>query len=145
MNHKLVGFLIFLASILSTQASADFQVNTYTTDYQSSPALGVDSNGNFVVVWTSNGSNYGDLSDSSIQGQRFTSNGSFINSQFQVNTYTTGSQSGCDVGIDNEGDFVVVWHDLNGNYSIQAQRFASDGSYSGSQFQVNEDTSDYKY
>ncbi|MFC1849161.1 hypothetical protein ACFL27_03030 [candidate division CSSED10-310 bacterium] len=122
---------------------SQFQVNTYTTDGQQYPSVNVDNNGDFVVVWTSDGSNYGDTSYDSIQGQRFSSDGSFQGSQFQINTYTTDDQHWPAVSIDSEGDFVVVWKSYGSNYgdtnfySIQGQRFASDGSFMGSQFQIN--------
>ena len=45
--------------------------------------------GDFVVVWESNGSSGTDTSSWSIQGQRYASNGSTLGAQFQVNTYTT--------------------------------------------------------
>ena len=72
---------------------AEFQVNTYTTSGQSLPAVAMDSDGDFVVVWTSNESAGSDASGASIQGQRYASSGSTVGAQFQVNSYTTGSQS----------------------------------------------------
>src|SRR5262249_51522567 len=47
-----------------------FQVNTYTTAYQSAPALATDGAGNFVVVWQAEkGGGASDPKDS-VQGQR---------------------------------------------------------------------------
>ncbi|MFC1853490.1 hypothetical protein ACFL27_25140, partial [candidate division CSSED10-310 bacterium] len=80
------------------------------------PDVCVDSDGNFVVVWQSTGSNYGDVSNDSVQGQRFTSDGSFLGSQFQVNTYTTNKQYVPVVCVDSEGNFVVVWESIGSNY-----------------------------
>ena len=34
----------------------EFQVNTFTLDFQYQPAVAADAQGNFVVVWQSNGS-----------------------------------------------------------------------------------------
>jgi len=122
---------------------AQFQVNTYTTASQSVPAVAADADGDFVVVWNSIGSPGTDTSGFSIQGQRYTSNGSTQGAQFQLNTYTTGFQFVRSVAADADGDFVVVW-ESNASFgtdtsfdSIQAQRYASDGSTLGSQFQVN--------
>jgi hypothetical protein len=58
------------ASNGSTQG-AQFQVNTYTTNYQSYPSVAANINGNFVVVWHSYGSSGTDTSPTSIQGQRY--------------------------------------------------------------------------
>jgi hypothetical protein len=62
--------------------------------------------------------------------------------EFQVNTHTTGFQLSPFVTADAEGDFVVVWTSLDPfgtdtSFSIQSQRYASDGSTQGAQFQVD--------
>ena len=70
-----------------------------------------------------------DSEDSSIQGQRYTSDGSPVGSQVQVNTYTTGSQEYSSVSLDSDGDFVVVWESDgsegtdSSSTSIQARQF----------------------
>jgi len=63
--------------------------------------------------------------------------------EFQVDTYTPGTQYGSSVAVRDNGDFVVVWSsqtspgtDTSGA-SVQGQRFASDGTTLGPQFQVN--------
>ncbi len=120
-----------------------FQINTYTPSNQSYPSVSAAANGDFVVVWESFGSGGMDTSGSSIQGQRFASDGAAVGEEFEVNTYTLNSQLRPSVSMDADGDFVVVW----GSYgsfgtdslarSIQGQRYASDGSPIGGQFQVN--------
>ncbi len=130
---------------------ADVQVNTYTTSDQAFSSVALDADGDFVVVWHSNGSSGTDSSSFSIQGQRYASGGSTVGGQFQVNTYTTSSQYRPSVAIDADGDFVVVWRS-NGSggtdsssFSIQGQRYASDGSTVGAQFQVNTYTTSGQY
>jgi hypothetical protein len=63
--------------------------------------------------------------------------------EFQVNTLTTGAQYADDIATLPNGQFVVVWSsavsagdDVDG-LSIQAQRWAADGTRIGDQFQVN--------
>ena len=68
---------------------SEFQVNSYTTGYQSDPAVASDANGNFVVVWRSYGQ---DGSGDGVFGQRFNASGVPQGSEFQVNSYTTGDQ-----------------------------------------------------
>ncbi|MEO1369199.1 MAG: hypothetical protein AAFX50_18630, partial [Acidobacteriota bacterium] len=70
-----------------------------------------------------------------------------VGGQFQVNTYTTFSQSDPDVAMAPDGRFVVVWEsngadgvDTSGS-EILAQRFAADGSPVGQEFLVNSLTS----
>ncbi len=63
--------------------------------------------------------------------------------EFQINSYTTSSQYSPDVAADAAGNFVVVWASLGSSgtdswyASIQGQRFRSDGTPLGAQFQVN--------
>jgi hypothetical protein len=131
-------------------AGGEFQVNSYTPSYQRYPTVAVESDGDFVVVWQSDGSSGTDASGSSIQGQRHASDGSAQGGEFQVNTYTTGPQFRPGVAIGPDGDFVVVWHgygssgaDTSGS-SVHGQRYASDGSAVGVEFQINTLTTSYQ-
>ena len=133
-----------------TPQGAQFQVNTYTTSYQTSPAIAMQADGDFVVVWDSRGSSGGDTSLYSIQGQRYAADGSPIGGQFQVNSYTTSYQRIPAVGMDVDGDFVVAWQS-NGSSggdtaleSIQGQRFSAGGTALGGQFQANTYTSNFQ-
>jgi hypothetical protein len=130
-------------SASGTAQGLQFQVNTYTTSYQNDPRIGIDSDGDFVVVWWSAGSSGGDTDSFSIQGQRYAANGTPQGTEFQVNTYTTGQQTYPDVASDAAGNFVVVWPsagsagtDTSGS-SIQARRYAANGTPQGAEFQVN--------
>jgi hypothetical protein len=133
-----------------TPQGSQFQVNSYTTDSQQRAAVAIDSDGDFVVVWDSYGSSYGDSSFSSIQGQRYNSAGTAQGSQFQVNSYTSNGQNNPAVAMDSDGDFVIAW-DSNGSdgndtdsYSIQGRRYNAAGTAQGSQFQVNSYTTSYQ-
>ena len=126
----LVGLLLsFSTSQAQTPNGSEFQVNTYTPNAQRYPTVAMDGSGNFVVVWQSSGSSGPDTSNYSIQGQRYDSAGQAVGSQFQVNTYTTGSQRFPTVATDGSGDFVVVWQSLGSSgadtsgLSIQGQRY----------------------
>lgn len=125
-----------------TPAGEDQQVNTYTTSYQHSPSIAASPDGDFVVVWFSNGSS-GTDNGWSVQGQKFAADGTPEGSEFQVNSYTTNGQGSPDVAMAADGEFVVVWDSLGSydsdtdGWSIQGQRFAADGTPQGSQFQIN--------
>ena len=120
-----------------------FQVNSYTTSHQRYPAVASDADGDFVVVWRSEGSGGGDTSYSSIQGQRYSAAGATQGAQFQVNSYTTSSQSSPAIASDVDGDFVVAWQsggssggDTSG-LSVHGQRYSAAGVPQGAEFQVN--------
>ena len=120
----------------------ELQVNTSTTGTQSQPAVSMAADGAFVVVWQSDVSADTDSAGTSIQAQRFSSDGSFLADELQVNTYTTGDQAHPDIVSNQNGELVVVWHssgsvsDTSG-HSVQGRRFTGDGASIGSQFQVN--------
>ncbi len=117
--------------------SSEFQVNTYTTGGQFDPSVAIDSNGNFVIAWTSDGQD-GDLWG--IFAQRYNSTGVPQGSEFQVNTFTTEFQFDQSIAMDSDGNFVITWTSNiqdGGTEGIFAQRYNSTGVPQGSEFQVN--------
>jgi hypothetical protein len=121
-----------------TAVGAEFQVNTYTTSYQSEPAVAADAAGNFVVVWS--GLSDQDGSDSGVFGQRYDSAGTAVGAEFQVNTHTTFSQFSPAIVADAAGNFVVVWSSSSQDGSVGGifgQRYDSAGTAVGAEFQVN--------
>ncbi len=119
------------------RTGSEFQVNSYTTNYQGNASVAIDSDGRFVVVWTSDGQ---DGSGTGVFGQRFDGSGAKLGSEFQVNTDTTGAQNASSVAADEAGEFVVVWVGAEGSYGgvgILGQRFDGSGVKVGSEFQVD--------
>lgn len=116
------------------KVGTEFLVNTYTVGAQESPAVDVDSDGDFVVVWESRS---GDLFT-----QRFASSGLQVGTEFQVNTYTGRLNAEPQIALDPDGDFTIVWFDNSGGLDGQgrgvfAKRYASTGTLLGSEFLVN--------
>jgi hypothetical protein len=122
---------------LGAPLGGDFQVNTYTTDYQRDPAIDTDLYGNFVVVWESYRQ---DGSRSGVFGQRLDASGVRLGEEFQVNAHTTEAQRSPSVESLSGGGFVVVWEsaDQDGNdLGVFGRRFAADGLPMGTEFQIN--------
>lgn len=119
-------------------------VNAYTTSEQKHPDVVMGSSGDFVVVWRSYGSVGDDTDYSSIQGQRFASDGTPIGGQFQINTYTTGRQRSPQVAMDAFDRFVVVWRGAptEGGFGdvVQGRKFNAKGSPQGPQFTISSET-----
>ena len=142
----LIAGLVLSAAVLAQEPEPigeQFQVNTYTTGYQFSTEVAAASTSGFVVVWTSYGADGTDTSFQSVQAQRYHPNGATAGGQFQVNSYTLGTQGLPAVAVGSNGGFVVVWTsdgpastDPFGT-SIQGQLFDSSGATDGDQFQVN--------
>ncbi len=123
----------------------EFQVNSYTTGYQSSARVDVDATGDFVIVWGSSGQ---DGASGGVFAQRYDSAGTPAGSEFQVNTYTTSGQGGPAVGMAPEGGFVVVWSGYGAQdgdgFGIFGQRYDASGAAIGSEFQANSYTTSHQ-
>jgi hypothetical protein len=86
----------------------EFRVNTYSTGYQYHPAVSADAAGsNFVVVWQDGAApGGGGPAGRGVFGQRYSSAGTALGPEFQVETYTTW---GAPAIVVPSGSFVVVW------------------------------------
>ena len=125
-------------------AGSEFRVNTTTSNTQKYSSVAVDSNGNFVVTWTSE---YQDGSWEGIYGQRYNSSGVAQGGEFQVATHTSMNQSSSNVSMSSDGRFLVTWSsfDQDGSgWGTYAQEFASSGVKEGSEFRVSSTTSNFQ-
>ncbi len=119
----------------------EIHVNTYTNNEQLAPSVAMDSNGDFVVTWSSkdqDGDNWG------VYAKRFNANGVVQSGEFRVNTSTTKEQTASSVAMDADGNFVVTWSskDQDGdNWGIYGKQYNADGLVQGGEFRVNTFTS----
>jgi hypothetical protein len=123
----------------------EFRLNENNFGRHEQPVVAVAGNGDFVVAWT----NYGSYLYPDVLGQRFTSGGERLGTEFMVNSYTRGTQRNASVAADLFGDFTVTWasfgpgggagQDGHG-VGIFGQRYTSTGDPQGEEFQVNEFT-----
>ena len=123
-------------------AGTEFRVNTTTTSSQSTNGQGgsvaMDTDGDFVVTWTSYGAQDG--SGSNVYAQRYNAAGVKQGFEFLVNTTTTNDQRFSTVAMDADGDFVVTWtsnlQDGSGQ-GVYAQRYNKAGLKQLGEFRVN--------
>ena len=112
-----------------------FTVNTTNVNDHFSPAVAVDTAGNFTVVWDSFGSEGDD-----IFGRRFNASGTPLSDPFPVNTDDTGSQFFPAISVNGSGAVTVVWEsqvqDGDGS-GIFGRQYDAGGSPLGDQFPVN--------
>ena len=120
-------------------AGSELRVNAFTTGTQHPSQVAMAEAGGFVVTWRENdGSSNGGF------GQRFGPSGDPLGGRFQVNAYTTGSQSGFDLDMDDLGNFTVAWigaPDGTGT-GVGGRRFAADGTPRDVGFVVNGHSTD---
>jgi hypothetical protein len=116
---------------------AEFQVNTYTTDYQFGPSVAVRGDNSFVVTWTTDSA-----SGYAIRGQRYDASGARAGGEFQVSAYTVYPQQSSTVRMRDDGEFTVAWTEAS---NLVARRFDASGNPVGAQFQVNTSTGAPRY
>jgi len=107
----------------ATPLGPEFMVNSFTAASQGGASVDADLNGNFVVVWQSRGQE-GPSFETGVFGQRFDASGAPVDSEFIVNSYTTGNQSRPAVVSSPDENFLVVWQsDQGGDDDVFGQRF----------------------
>jgi len=124
---------------------AEFQVNTYTTDNQVTPAIAMNAAGDLVVAWESNAE---DGLASGIVARRFAPAGVATGAAFPVNSFTTGSQFAPSAAVGAGGAFVIAWTSYPADGSLDgvaARLFDSNGAPAGPDFEVNSFTTGSQY
>ena len=118
-----------------TPVTDEFRANTTTSSYQKadSHAESVTAlpDGGFVVAWT-------DYSGATAEvvGQRFASDGSFVGSEFTINSTAAGYQFISSMASLNDGGWVVTWSGYDGSTHLFAQRYAADGTAVGGEERI---------
>src|SRR5262245_29734060 len=128
----------------SVKWGAEFLVNTTTVRSQIGSSLAALGDGRFIVIWHDYSNTGDDQSYSAVRAQIFNADGSASGDEFIVNTTTEGTQMPGAATALPDGRFVVTWTHDTGNYyygyEVVAQIFNPDGSKSGPEFLVNEET-----
>ncbi|MEW6536814.1 MAG: DNRLRE domain-containing protein [Candidatus Auribacterota bacterium] len=118
----------------------EFGINTQTSLNQVTPNVG--SNGSYYfVTWEDRSytTALGSGATWELKGRFIKPDGTFVNDEFQINTYFRYWQLFAAVGSDGNG-FLSAWHSEgqdNSGYGIFAQYFDNDGNFAGDEFPVN--------
>jgi len=124
-----------------TALGNNFRINDDIGNYyQLWPTCACDKSGNLIVSWTDKRYN----TDRHIYAQRYSFDGIALGNNFQVNDNNAGTNNILpDIAIDGNSNFIIAWEDnRNGYPDIYAQRFMSDGTIVGDNFNINDDTPD---
>ena len=105
----------------------EFRVNTYTKGDQNSANLSITTNGNFLIVWQSRSQ---DGNGSGCFGQLYSSAGTPLGGEFQLNTYTSGDQSLPFAAMDASGNIYTVWSSRQDGYGwgVFGKRYDANGN-----------------
>ena len=130
------------ATLQGVAVGGETKVNTTTTGAQDTNAfapprvVAVDANGNYVAVWTGEGT--GDTNG--VFFQRYNASGVAQGAETRVNQTVADSQDSPTVAMDASGNFVVAWRSNNQDGSgtgIYARRYNAAGTALSSEFRVN--------
>ncbi len=117
----------------------NFQVNDdFGSRWQWAPDICSDKAGNFIIAWRDERREEFDFD---VYAQRYTQDGAAIGRNFIVNTAKLGyglKSGSVSVTMDAQGDFVITWEDDWND--IYAQRYLKDGSASGKNFKINDNS-----
>ncbi len=122
------------------KTGGEFQISSYTRDYQDNTAITALTGGGFVVTWTSFGQ---DGAEGGIYGQRYDSGGAKSGAEFRINSHTNGDQDRSSITALSDGGFVVTWTSFGQDGSgsgIYGQRYDRNGIKSGAEFRINSHT-----
>ncbi len=126
---------------LSNTVGTEFDVNNFVAGDQDVPQVAIDQNGNYVVVWQSNGQDGG---GKGIYAQLFNSNGVKSGPEFLVNESTAGNQVEPSVAMDKNGNFVIAWTGKGDNgadsKAVYTRLFDNAGNDLSGEMLVNETT-----
>ena len=119
-------------------SGAEFSVSGSEILNRSNPEVTAIPGGGFVSAWASEGQDGALLG---VFGQRLDASAAKVGPEFQVNSYTLGSQFGPSIAVDGDDSFLITWsghrnQDGDG-WGVFAQRFDAVGDRAGTEFRVN--------
>ncbi|MEM6804667.1 MAG: hypothetical protein AAF696_24940, partial [Bacteroidota bacterium] len=124
--------------------ASTFQPNTTPAANQQAPAIGMDSLGNFIIVWSS----YAQDGDAEgIYAQRYTSNGSRIGAEFRVSSTPTAAQTEPQIAMNREGGFSIAWssYGQDGSFAgVYVKAYNANGDSLDTEILVNTRTLDFQ-
>jgi len=124
-----------------TALGADFIVNSETAHTQDLPVVALNAAGEFVVAWVDSPVSTPGTID--IFARRFDSMGSPLGGDFQVNTFTTGTQIYPSVALSDSGSFMIAWGSdvYPGSFPITGRVFDNTGAPETGEIQMSDSNS----
>ncbi len=127
------GCILAAAAIVSS-AGEEFSVNVRTSLNQANPAIAIQPNGNFIVVWQS----YYQVKSNEIRARLFDKNGTALTGELNINQTQAGNQKEPAVVTDGAGNFIVLWQGPGDDGDdIWCRKFDANGLPETNEFIVN--------
>ena len=137
-DETVAGISVTAGTVPGSTQTTVWSDNVSSWGTLDSGSVAMNDSGRTVVVWSTESDGSVDGDGSAVMVRIYDELGNAIGQAFQVNTTTAGNQDLPSVAMDDNGDFVVVWHgtDSSGD-GIFAQRFDANGIALGGEFRVN--------
>lgn len=135
-----------LYSSSGARVGTEFLVNTAIQGNQNQPVVAALASGRFVVAWTDQSRQGGDLSGTGIKAQVFDNDGTRAGGEFLVNTTTVNGQTQPAITALPSGGFAVSWTDNSAlladysSFAVKTQVFDDNGGKIGTEFISNTST-----
>ena len=120
-----------------SQVQLETPVNTYSPNTQGHASVAALTDGGWVVTWRSDGQDGG---YGGIYAQRYRADGTALDAETLINTYTDTNQESPSVAALSDGGWVITWQSYgqdSSGYGIFAQRYHADGTSAGGETRVN--------
>ncbi len=121
----------------SFAGNTTIEVNQTTTGIQNFGSITALTDGSYIVAWQNDptSTNHDDIFI-----RHISENGAMLGDEMQVNTQTTGSDTGAKVAALTDGGFEVVWQANSlvsgGGYDIYGQRYDDQGNKIGDEVRI---------
>ena len=115
-------------SVVATTSVAGNQLTPHTAVF----------NGGYILTYSSP-----DASSSGILGQVYNNDGSKVGAEFQVNTYTNDRQTGPEIAVLADGNFVIAWRsnlEDGSGLGVYYQLFSAAGAKIGAETRIATET-----
>ena len=126
-------------SAAGLRRGGELRVNVTTFRWQENPAVAMDADGDFVIVWENHENDF----ERDVYARLYTAGGFARTGEIVVNQIRNGDQGRPSVAMSDDGRFVVAWHanDLDGaGRGVFTRRFSADGVAITEEIPVNTTT-----
>lgn len=124
----------------------EFLVNQTTQGAQARPRMAMASDGRFAVIWQDN-TGLSSFSYQRVMARLYGADCEPLSNELQVNDFDQGIQDLPDVGVDGEGNYVVVWQNFPPDFDdqgIYGRWLDRGGEFRGGSFRISQEIEAYQ-
>lgn len=131
---------------LDGPAGDEFLVNQTTQGAQARPRMAMAPDGHFAVVWQDN-TGLSSFDYQRVMVRQFGPDCQPLGDELQVNEFDQHIQDLPEIGVDSEGNYVLVWQNFPPDFAeqgIYGRWLDRDGAFRGSSFRISQEVEAYQ-